>query len=24
LMVLNDASNNGVSPDPSQVAEACK
>ena len=24
LMVLNDASNNGVSPDPSQIAEACK
>ncbi|KRG35636.1 disulfide bond formation protein DsbE [Psychrobacter sp. P11G3] len=24
LMVLNEASNNGVSPDPSQVAEACK
>lgn len=24
LMVLNDASNNGVSPDPSQVAEACE
>lgn len=24
LMVLNDASNNGVSPDPSQVEEACK
>ncbi len=24
LMVLNDASNNGVSPEPSQVAEACK
>ncbi|MGP9557304.1 DsbE family thiol:disulfide interchange protein [Psychrobacter sp. AOP7-A1-24] len=24
LMVLNEASNNGVSPDPSQVAEVCK
>ncbi|WP_286739752.1 DsbE family thiol:disulfide interchange protein [Psychrobacter sp. UBA3068] len=24
LMVLNEANNNGVSPDPSQVAEACK